>query len=83
MSEFAVVRTTNFSDECEITLYDTYDEAKDGLQNLWQDYYNEEIAENGNALSEDECFHEDEYAQVKWLDKDVSQSRLTGEICYK
>lgn len=59
-----------------------YNKAKAYLHKLWQDCYNTEIAENSEKLDEQQCFHEDEYAKVTWLDGDKIEFILTYNSPY-
>ena len=63
---FAVIETYNFDPTASVCLFQEEEEAVAYLQWLWEDCYNEELA-NGNELDESECWHEDDYAQIKWL----------------
>ena len=64
---YAVVVVHSFEEDTPLYLFTDYEKAKRYLENLWEDYYNEEIA-NGSDLDEALCYHEDEYAKVTWSD---------------
>ena len=66
-NQYAVVTTHSFTEKTECVLFEDYERAKAYLHWLWEDYYNEEIA-NASVLIEEECYHEDEYAIVTWAD---------------
>ena len=56
--------------------FEEYRKACAFLHWLWEEYYNEEIAE-GSLLNENQCFHEEGYAKVGWLDGDQTEFILT------
>ena len=64
---FVVTKTHNFDPEVEATVFESLDKAVVYLQWLWEDYYNEEIA-NESDLVESECYHEEDYAKIEWTD---------------
>ncbi len=64
---YVVTKTHNFDPETEAFVFDREKEAIEYLQHIWEEYYNEEIA-NGSALVESECYHEDDYAKIEWVD---------------
>ncbi len=64
--KFAVISTYTFDAETHVYLFDTEQEAIDFLQEYWQWSYNCEI---GNEdFDEENSYHEDDYAVVKWKD---------------
>ena len=65
--KYAVVVTHTFDSEADTYLFDEFDMAASYLHWLWEEYYNEEIA-NESELVEKECYHELEYAVVTWTD---------------
>ena len=64
---FVVVKTHNFDPETEATAFEDEKEAKAYLQWLWENYYDEEIA-NDSYLVERECYHEEDFAKIQWED---------------
>lgn len=64
---FVVTKTHNFDPETEATVFESRGKAVAYLQWLWEDYYNEEIA-NESDLVESECYHEEDYAKIEWSD---------------
>lgn len=64
---YVVVKTHNFDPETEATVFNTLGEAEAYMQWLWEDYYNEEIA-NDSELEEDECYFEGDFAKIQWSD---------------
>lgn len=65
--------------DAEVVVYDcgeNYEKAKEKLNELWEEYINEEYA-NSSELTEEECYHEDEYARVTWSDGDYTDFTLT------
>lgn len=73
--KYVVTKTHNFDPETEATEFTDYRKATAYLHWLWEDYYNEEIA-NDSDLDEELCFHESEYAQVQWEDGDRTEFNL-------
>lgn len=74
---FGVIKVHSFDPETEACLFNTYKEATKYLLKYWEDYYNEELAEQSStgitALDEYWCMHSDEYAKVTWLDGHVTE----------
>ena len=64
---FVVTKTHSFDPETEASTFTSWDEAVSYLQRMWEDYFNEEIA-NDSDLDESECYHEDDFAQIGWSD---------------
>ena len=64
---YYVIMSHNFDAQTCIYEFEEYDKAIAFLHWDWENYYNEELSE-GSGLDEEECYHEDEYAQVKWED---------------
>lgn len=80
---YVVVVQHTFCDE--MTVYDCgkeYDKAKDSLEEIWTEYYNEELRNNSD-LDEDGCYHEDEYACVTWADGYETNFTLATLTKYK
>ena len=74
---YAVIITYNFDPETKCYLIEDYDKAKAYLHWLWEEAYNEEIAEN-TCLNDDLCFHtEEDYAQIEWMNQDREEFILT------
>ena len=76
MCGYVVIMIHTFDSDTPAYYFKEYDRAVKYLQKLWEDYYNEEIA-NGSWLIESECYHEDEYALVTWADGCQTQFILT------
>lgn len=72
---YVVVKTHNFDPETEAVEFTDYRKATAYLQWLWEDYYNDEIAEDTD-LDEDECYHESDYAKVQWNDGNYTEFNL-------
>jgi hypothetical protein len=64
---YYVLIINNFDGDSSLYKCKDEDEATDLLLYLWEDYYNTEIA-NNSYLDEAECFHEDTYAKISWID---------------
>lgn len=62
---FIVVINYSFDPEVDVEVFKKYEDAAEYLQKAWEDYYNAELA-LGSILVEDECYHEDDFAQLKW-----------------
>lgn len=75
--KYCVVVCHNFDADTPVYLFDTYEKAVEYLQDFWQEYYNEEIA-NESEIDESLTFHEDEYAQVTWMDGCYTEFILTA-----
>ena len=65
--KYVVVMTSNYDLPIDVTGFDEYDKAKAYLHWIWEGYYNDVIVNNDDVLVND-CYHEDEYAQVVWGD---------------
>lgn len=82
MEKYVVVKTHNFDPETEATEFTDYRKATAYLHWLWEDYYNEEMADNDpedddiSHLDEDECYHEETYAKVQWDNGDWTEFNL-------
>lgn len=82
MEKYVVVKTHNFDPETEAAEFTDYRKATAYLHWLWEDYYNEEMAENDQEdddishLDEDECYHEEAYAKVQWDNGDWTEFNL-------
>ena len=81
MQAFAVIMTHSFDSEVTCCLFGNYDKAVAYLHWMWEEYYNEELAEDSD-LVEDECFHEDEYAKVSWADGEYTEFHLALSTPY-
>ena len=66
----------NFDGDTPCYNFDTENQAKAYMHYLWEEYYNNEIAENSH-LNENECFHEESYAKVAWVDGDRTEFIIT------
>lgn len=76
--KYAVIVYYSFESDCSAYLLDDYNKAKEYLHDLWQDNYNEELAANITPIDEIETYHEDDYAQITWIDGDFMQYVLTS-----
>lgn len=61
---YAVVCDYTFDYDCRVKLFADYEKAKEYLQKDWENTFNLEL--NESVLDMDECYHEDDYAQIKW-----------------
>lgn len=73
---YVVIKVHSFDSETETVEFDDYNKARAYLHWLWEDYYNEEIA-NKSDLCEDGCWHEDEIAQIEWNDGEKTEFILS------
>ena len=69
---FVVVKTHSFDPEKSACSFDYFETAKEYLRWIWEDYYNEQIA-NGIDMDEYGCFIEDDYARIQWADGDYTE----------
>lgn len=76
-TKYAVIMYHSFDTDTPVYLFDSYEKAKEYLHNLWQDYYNTELAESVVEINENETYHEDDFAQVQWMDGCYTQFILT------
>lgn len=81
MANYVVVKTHNFDVETEAVEFDDYRKATAYLHWSWEDYYNDQLAEDeyrdeGYQLDEDECYHEETYAKVQWDNGDWTEFTL-------
>ena len=75
---YAVVRTNNYNyEDIEVNVFDTEEEAIKFLHDDWQEYYNIELAESMTPLNEEQCYHEDDFAKVEWINTDQTWWMLT------
>lgn len=75
--KYCVVVYHNFNLDMPVYLFDTYENAKEYLHDIWQDYYNQELAEHPGLIDENLTFHEDDYAKVGWIDGCYTEFILT------
>lgn len=70
MKKFSVVFIDNSERESKLHVYlfDTYEKACDFLEKMWQDRFNDMIADF-TQIDEEESYHEDQYAQLKEKEK--------------
>ena len=60
----------------ERELFQDIGDAAKYLEDIWSNYYNEAIANEDietigrNVLLYSECYHEDDFAKIEWLDGD-------------
>lgn len=47
-------------------LFDSYEEACDYLQKMWQHCYNDELTNSVAEIDVEMTYHEEDYAQIKW-----------------
>lgn len=66
MKKYAVVVCYTFNTESCVYLFDTYREACDYLQKMWEYCFNLEIASNESEINFKMTYHEEDYAQIKW-----------------
>lgn len=77
---YYVVEVMNFDYEAPLWgPFEEYRKACAFLHWLWEDYYNREIAEGSSALDQSQCFHDEDYAKVAWVDGDQTEFILTFE----
>ncbi len=74
---WTVVRIMNFDPERKSWIVKGILEGERILQKDWEDYYNEEIAENGDDVDEELTFHEPDYAILSWENGDRVEWFLT------
>ena len=79
-SMFVVTRTYTFDPESRAALFSDKESALCYMRWLWEDYYNEEIAEGGD-LNELECYFEDDYARITWHDGDRAEFHMIPIGC--
>ena len=53
--------------DTELWLYDTYEDAKEALNRLWEQSYN--FALEDENFDADNSYHEDDFAVVAWEDE--------------
>lgn len=70
MKKYAVVVYYTFDPETHVYLFDSYAEAVDYLQKMWQHCYNEELANSMVEIDVELTYHEEDYAQIKWVGND-------------
>ncbi len=75
--KYAVIMYQSFDGDTPTVLFDNEEEAKKYLKWLWNRYYKEEQEQSVVALNETECFCEEEYAKVQWVDGDKTEFILT------
>lgn len=68
--KYAVI--INYSFDADITIYvlDDHVKAQRYLHDLWEECYNQELAESLIDIDEQGTYHEDDYAQIQWIDGD-------------
>lgn len=66
MKKYAVVVYYTFDSETCVYLFDTYEEACNYLQKMWEYCFNSEIATNESEVDFEMTYHEEDYAQIKW-----------------
>lgn len=73
---YAVIMYHTFEHDTPTYLFEEYEDAKDYLKYLWEEYYREELR-NHSKLNEERCFYTTEYAKVEWEDKEYTDFILT------
>lgn len=68
--KYGVVVYYSFDPDVTIYLLDDYAKAQQYLHDLWEEGYNQELAESLIDIDEEETYHEDDYAQIQWADGD-------------
>ena len=77
---YVVIMDHTFDPETKVTIFGSRPQAEAYLHWAWEDYYNTEIAENPDGISEDETYHEDDYAVITYTDGTMTEFRvLEGE----
>lgn len=74
----AVVVYHSFDEDCPVYPFDDFEKAKEYLHDMWQYSYNQELANSITPIDEEETYHEEYFAQIKWIDGDFMQYILTG-----
>lgn len=77
---YIVLKLHTFDPEREAHVFEDYADARDYLQEAWEDYFNTEIAENEAGLDFDQCYHEDDYAVVTFKDREMTEWFLDEAI---
>jgi len=70
---YALVVQKNYFEvyeEPEVILSSSFDNAERNLSVKWNELLTEEMRENKDALSEDDCYNNVDFAQIKWKDGD-------------
>ena len=73
--KYLVVKTQNFDGTNEAISFSDYKKACAYLHWLWEDYLNDEYASESD-IDEDETYHEDDYAKVRWADGCQTEFRV-------
>lgn len=73
---YIVIVKHSFDEETPAYPFNDYDKARAYLHKLWEDFYNTEIEENEENLNKKECYHEDEYAKIKWNNDNDDQTEF-------
>jgi hypothetical protein len=76
--KYAVVVYQNFDADTPIYLFDSYAKAKEYLHDMWEHCYNTELAESIIDIDEEQTYHEDDFAQIQWVDGDCMLFILTA-----
>lgn len=73
---YAVVRYTfDAGQAVQVFLFSDLDEAVEWLENDWSDFYNRSLTDG--LADEENCWHEEECAQVHWEDDYTIIWRIT------
>lgn len=75
--KYAVIIKYSFDGDTPVYLFDDYDKAKEYLHDLWQEAYNEELANSVVGVDEENTYHEDDVAIIRWEDGDYMEFILT------
>lgn len=73
---YVVLMEHTFDPETRVVYFNDYNRAKAYLHWAWEDYYNTEIAENPDGISEDETYHENDYAVITYTDMEMTEFKL-------
>ena len=73
---FCVIMYHSFDADTPVYVFPTYEKAKKFFDRTYENYLNEEIA-NNSELDMDNCFHEDEFAKVTWSDGESTEFILS------
>lgn len=77
---YAVVAYHTFDTETCVYSFDCYEKACAYMEAMWQHCYNEELAERPDNIDEENTYHEENYAQIKWKDGE-NMARIWQVAC--
>ena len=87
-TDFKKTRTDALSSETAY-LVNSYENAKEALHHLWEENYNNELADYNNVVNEEYSYHEDDYAKITRDDGTfmefslIPKHMVSGEIMKK